>query len=39
MVKNPKETFSFEKLRVYQDSLNFSKKIYKLTKKFAKQIF
>lgn len=28
--------FSFEKLRVYQGSLGFSKEIYKLTKKFPK---
>jgi four helix bundle protein len=31
-----KEVFSFEKLRVYQSSLGFSKEIYKLTKKFPK---
>jgi len=36
MVKDSNEIFSFEKLRVYQDSLDFSKKIYKLTKKFPK---
>jgi len=29
--------FSFENLRVYRDSLNFSKSIYKLTKAFPKQ--
>jgi hypothetical protein len=26
---NSEEKFGFEKLRVYQDSLNFSKEIYK----------
>jgi four helix bundle protein len=36
MVKDAKEAFSFEKLRVYQDSLEFSKKIYELTKIFPK---
>jgi len=30
------EKFGFEKLRVYQDSLNFSKEIYKVTKNFPK---
>jgi four helix bundle protein len=33
---NGEEKFGFEKLRVYQDSLNFSKEIYKLTKNFPK---
>jgi four helix bundle protein len=28
------EKFGFERLRVYQDSLNFSKEIYKVTKNF-----
>ena len=31
-----KEIFGFEKLRVYQGSLDFSKEIYRLTKKFPK---
>ena len=30
------EKFSFENLRVYQDALNFSKQIYKITKRFPK---
>jgi four helix bundle protein len=30
------EKFNFEKLRVYQDALNFSKQIYRVTKKFPK---
>ncbi|MFQ6002688.1 MAG: four helix bundle protein [Candidatus Zixiibacteriota bacterium] len=30
------EKFNFEKLRVYQDALDFSKQIYRLTKKFPK---
>jgi len=33
---NSEEKFGFEKLRVYQDSLNFSKEIYKLSKRFPK---
>jgi len=28
--------FSFEKLRVYQDSLGFSKQVYKLTREFPR---
>jgi hypothetical protein len=28
--------FNFENLRVYQDGLNFSKQVYKITKKFPK---
>jgi len=30
------EKFSFERLRVYQDSLSFSKQIYKITKDFPR---
>jgi len=30
------EKFNFEKLRVYQDALDFSKRIYRITKKFPK---
>ena len=30
------EKFNFENLRVYQDALNFSKQIYKVTKRFPK---
>ncbi|MCK4385419.1 MAG: four helix bundle protein [candidate division Zixibacteria bacterium] len=30
------EKFNFEKLRVYQDALDFSKQIYRVTKKFPK---
>jgi four helix bundle protein len=30
------EKFNFENLRVYQDSLDFSKQVYKITKKFPK---
>jgi four helix bundle protein len=30
------EKFGFERLRVYQDSLNFSKQVYKVTKSFPK---
>jgi len=31
------EKFNFEKLRVYQDALDFSKQIYRITKKFPKE--
>ncbi len=30
------EKFNFEKLRVYQDALEFSKQIYRITKRFPK---
>jgi len=30
------ERFNFEKLRVYQDALDFSKQIYRITKRFPK---
>lgn len=30
------EKFNFEKLRVYQDALDFSKQVYKVTKRFPK---
>ena len=30
------EKFNFENLRVYQDGLDFSKQIYKISRKFAK---
>jgi len=30
------EKFNFEKLRVYQDALDFSKQIYRVTKRFPK---
>ena len=30
------EKFNFEKLRVYQDALDFSKQIYRITKRFPK---
>ncbi len=30
------EKFNFEKLRVYQDALDFSKQIYQVTKRFPK---
>jgi four helix bundle protein len=33
---NALEKFIFENLRVYQDALNFSKQVYKITKKFPK---
>jgi len=33
---SPADKFNFEKLRVYQDALIFSKEIYKLTKEFPK---
>jgi four helix bundle protein len=33
---NALEKFNFENLRVYQDALNFSKQVYKITKKFPK---
>ena len=33
---DPKGIFNFEKLRVYRGSLEFSKEIYKLTKRFPK---
>jgi four helix bundle protein len=34
---NSLEKFNFEKLRVYQDALNFSKQIYRVTKTFPKE--
>lgn len=33
---NTIEKFNFENLRVYQDSLDFSKEVYRVTKKFPK---
>jgi len=33
---NTEEKFGFERLRVYQDSLSFSKQAYKVTKSFPK---
>jgi four helix bundle protein len=30
------EKFNFEKLRVYQDALDFSKQVYKISRKFPK---
>jgi len=33
---NSSEKFNFEKLRVYQDPLDFSKQVYKVTKRFPK---
>jgi len=33
---NSSERFSFENLRVYQDALDFSRQIYRVTKKFPK---
>jgi four helix bundle protein len=33
---NSLEKFNFERLRVYQDALEFSKQVYKVTKKFPR---
>jgi len=33
---NAEEKFGFERLRVYQDSLSFSKQVYKITRSFPK---
>ena len=33
---NNEEKFGFERLRVYQDSLSFSKQVYKVSKSFPK---
>jgi hypothetical protein len=33
---NSIEKFNFENLRVYQDALDFSKQVYKISRKFPK---
>ena len=35
-IMSSSEKFNFEKLRVYQDALDFSKQVYKTTKRFPK---
>jgi four helix bundle protein len=36
-IMNTSERFNFENLRVYQDALEFSKQIYRVTKRFPKE--